>query len=101
MRKVLYEILGEKLSSGEVLRGLRIKSGLSQEALAEITKIARPNISGLENERIEMTSYYAEIFAAVFEVHPAEILYPGGHVKKSPEIIKLEKRAKNFLAKQG
>lgn len=99
MRKVLYGMLGEDLSSGEVLRGLRIKSELSQDQLAELTGIQRPNISGLENDRIEMTSHYAEIFAAVFKVHPSEILYPNGHVKKSADLLKLEKKAEAYFKK--
>ena len=99
MREVLYGMLGEDLSSGEILRGLRLKIGLSQDQLAELTGIARPNLSGLENDRIEMTSHYAEIFAAVFKVHPSEILYPNGNVKKSSEILKLEKKAEAYLKK--
>jgi transcriptional regulator with XRE-family HTH domain len=99
MREVLYEILGEDLSSGEFLRGLRIKLGLSQDQLSEITGIARPNISGLENDRIQMSSHYAEIFSAVFKVHPSQILYPNGKVRKSSEILKLEKKAEAYLKK--
>jgi transcriptional regulator with XRE-family HTH domain len=98
MRDVLYGMLGEDLSSGEVLRGLRIKSSLSQDQLAELTGLQRPNISGLENDRIE-TSHYAEIFAAVFKIHPSAILYPNGHVKKSSKILKLEKKAEAYLNK--
>lgn len=99
MRKALHDILGEDLLPGEVLRGLRVRLGLSQEQLAEITGIARPNISALENNRLDMTSHYAEMFAVIFNVHPSEILYPNGHVKKSPEILKLEKKAQAYLKK--
>ena len=101
MREVLYNILDKDLTSGEFLRGLRIKLGLSQEQLAEITKIARPNISGLENNRIAMTPHYAEMFAVIFKVHPADILYPNGYVRKTKEIIQLEKEAKAYLKKRS
>lgn len=101
MREVLYELLGENLTSAEFLRGLRIKSGISQEQLADLTGIQRSNISALENERLPMTSYYAEIFSVVFKVHPSDILYPNGHVKKSSELIKLEKKAEAFFKKIG
>ena len=37
MRTVLHETLGSDLSPGEVLRGLRVKAGLSQEDLHEGT----------------------------------------------------------------
>ncbi len=99
MRKVLENLLGEDLSSGEVLRGLRVKSGLSQDELAELTGIQRSNLSALENDRTQMTSYYAEIFSAVFKVHPSDILYPNGNVKKTAELLKLEKRAEAYFKK--
>ncbi len=99
MREVLQNLLGEDLSSGEVLRGLRIKSGLSQDEMAELTGIQRTNISALENDRTPISSYYAEIFAAVFKVHPSDILYPNGHVKKSADLLKLEKKAEAYFKK--
>jgi transcriptional regulator with XRE-family HTH domain len=99
MRAVLQNLLGEDLDTGEVLRGLRINSGLSQDELAELTGIQRTNLSALENNRIQMTSYYAEIFAVVFKVHPSDILYPNGHVKKSADIVKLEKKAEAYFKK--
>jgi transcriptional regulator with XRE-family HTH domain len=42
MREVLYGLLDEDLSSAEVLRGLRLKMGLSQDQMVELTGIARP-----------------------------------------------------------
>lgn len=101
MRKVLENLLGEDLSSGEVLKGLRIKSNLSQDELADLTGIQRSNLSALENDRTSMTSYYAEIFATVFKVHPSDILYPNGHVKKSADLLKLEKKAEAYFKKSS
>lgn len=101
MRGVLENLLGEDLSSGEVLKGLRIKKGLSQDELAELTGIQRPNLSALENDRTQMTSYYAEIFAAIFKIHPSDILYPNGYVKKSAELLKLEKKAEAYFKKSS
>ena len=99
MRGVLENLLREDLSSGEVLRGLRVKSKLSQDELAELTGIQRSNLSALENDRTHMTSYYAEIFSAVFKVHPTDILYPNGHVKKSADLLKLEKKVEAYFKK--
>lgn len=101
MREVLENLLGEDLSSGEVLKGLRIKNNLSQDELSELTGIQRSNLSALENDRTIMTSYYAEIFAAVFKEHPSDILYPNGHVKKSADLLKLEKKAEAYLKKSS
>lgn len=93
MRKVLHEILDEELSSGEVLRGARVELGISQDELEEITGIKRSNISALENDRMMMTSHYAEILGAALQVHPADLLYPNRKVTKSDEILKIEKKA--------
>lgn len=78
---------------GEVLRGLRVEAGISQEQLQEITGILRTNISALENGRIPITSQYADVFAAAFGSHPADILYPNRKFEKTEELRKVEKRA--------
>ena len=101
MRGVLENLLGEDLSSGEVLKGLRVKHRLSQDELAELTGIQRTNLSALENDRTQMTSYYAEVFSAVFKVHPSEILYPNGHVKRSTDLLKLKKKAEAYFKKSS
>lgn len=97
MKKVLHEILGKEMTPGEVVRGARVDAGVSQEEMAEITGIQRTNISAIENNRISMTSHYAEIFAAVLKIHPADILYPNRQIKKSSEILEIEKRASSIL----
>lgn len=95
-RDVVFELLGDALTTGLFLRGKRIEAELSQDELAQITGISRPNISALENDRMAMTNRYAEIFSVVLNVHPADLLYPNGHVKKSKELKAIEKRAKAF-----
>ncbi|GAB4024926.1 MAG: hypothetical protein Fur0010_28140 [Bdellovibrio sp.] len=99
MRKFLHKILDQDLSPGEVLRGARIKAGISQDLMEEITGIKRTNISAIENGRLQMTSHYAEIFAAALGMHPADLLYPNRVHIKSQEILKIEKKAKSLLKK--
>lgn len=101
MRKFLHEILDQDLSPGEVLRGARIEAGISQDLMEEITGIKRTNISAIENGRLQMTSHYAEIFAAALGMHPADILYPNRAHIKSQEILKIEKKAKSLLKKNA
>jgi len=101
MRPFIQKILAEDLTPGEVLRGLRIEAGISQEQLQDITGIQRTNISALENGRIPMTSAYADIFAAALKAHPADILYPNRKFEKSDELRKVEKRAENLMKKLG
>ncbi len=97
MRKVLHDILDDELTPAEVLRGARIEAGVSQDELEEITGIKRSNISALENERMPMTSYYAEILGAALDLHPADLLYPNRKFVKSKEILKIEKKAKAII----
>ena len=101
MRQALHEILGEELSSSEVLRGARIEAGISQEELEEITGIKRSNISALENNRMGMTSHYAEILGAALGLHPADLLYPNRKVVKSEEILKIEKKAEAVIKRHA
>jgi transcriptional regulator with XRE-family HTH domain len=101
MRKVLHEILGEDLTSGEALRGARIEAGISQDELEEITEIKRSNISALENNRLGMTSHYAEILGAALKLHPADLLYPNRKVIKSKQILKIEKKAEAVLKRHA
>lgn len=100
MKNVLFEMLDEDLTSGDVLRGLRLDTGLSQDQIEELTGIKRSNISALENGRLEMTSHYAEIFSAVFNVHPAEILYPNNNYKRPEKYLKIQKKAKELIKKR-
>lgn len=96
MREVINELLDDDLTPGDYLRGKRIEANLSQDDLAQITGISRPNISALENGRIGMTNRYAEIFSVAINIHPAEILYPNNKLRKSKELKEIENRAKNF-----
>jgi transcriptional regulator with XRE-family HTH domain len=93
MRRVLNEILTDDLSPGEFIRGRRVELGLSQDELAEITRIARSNISAIENGRMDVTAHYALIFAAAFNLHPQEILFPNGKFTKGPEFEDVAGRA--------
>ncbi|WP_374077325.1 helix-turn-helix domain-containing protein [Bdellovibrio bacteriovorus] len=101
MRTVLHNILGEDLTSGEVLRALRIKSGFSQEELQDVTGIARTNISALENGRLEMTVHYALLLGAALKTHPSDILFPNGKFEKTDELKKIEKKAEALSKKHA
>lgn len=101
MRKVLHDILDQDLTPGEVLRGARVEAGISQEEMEEITGVRRSNVSALENGRLQMTSHYAEIFAAALGLHPADLLYPNRKVIKSEEILEIEKRAKKVIKRHA
>lgn len=96
MRDVLNELVPESASPGEMLRAFRKRDGLTLEDMEQITGIRNSNLSAIENDRIAMTQHYAEIFAAALNVRPMMFLYPNGKFEKSPELLKIEKRAAKF-----
>lgn len=100
LNNLLNEMAGDEFSSGDVLRAFRKRIGLSQEELAELTGIERPNISALENDRTEMTQHYAELCAAALKLHPSELLYPNNHYEMNDRAREIAKRTIAFLEKK-
>lgn len=96
MRDILNELVPEGATSGEMLRSLRKRDGLTLEDMEKITGIRNNNLSAIENDRIDMSQHYAEVFAAALDVHPMVFLYPNGKFEKSSELLKIEKRARKF-----
>jgi transcriptional regulator with XRE-family HTH domain len=95
MKDVLDELAPQKATAGGMLRAFRKREGLTLEQMSEITGILDNNLSAIENGRIEMSQHYAEIFAAALGVTPRIFLYPNGF-EKTPELLKIEKRAAKF-----
>lgn len=94
---VIHELLGEDLEPFHVISKARLDACLSQQDVANITGIKRPNLSALENGKIEMTKHYAEIFGAVYNIHPAEILYPNGHFNMTKDLEKMVRKAEKII----
>ena len=96
MMDVLEELVPAGATPGEMLRALRKREGLTLEEMEEVTGIRDNNLSAIENDRIEMSQHYAEVFAAALDVHPMIFLYPNGKFEKSSELLKIERRAAKF-----
>ena len=96
MMDALNELVPEGATAGEMLKSLRRREGLTLEEMEEITGIRDNNLSAIENDRIEMSQHYAEVFAAALDVHPMIFLYPNGKFEKTSELKKIEKRAAKF-----
>lgn len=79
MMDVLDELVPEGATSGELLKALRKREGLTLEQMENITGIRDNNLSAIENDRIEMSQHYAEVFAAALDVHPMIFLYPNAN----------------------
>lgn len=96
MMDVLDELVPQGATPGEMLRALRKREGLTLEEMEKITGIRDNNLSAIENDRIQMSKHYAEVFAAALDVHPMIFLYPNAKFEKSTELLKIEKRAAKF-----
>jgi transcriptional regulator with XRE-family HTH domain len=70
------------LSTGEVIRMLRELKGWTQPELARRSGISVPNLSLLENEKVEIGKKRAEQLAGAFNVHPAIIMFPEYEAKE-------------------
>lgn len=91
--------LKEKSTSGSLLKAFRKSLNLTQNDLAEITGMKRPNLSALENGE-HMTVQNAEKFAAALGIHPSTLLYPNGEFVKKGDLIKIEQKAAQVLKRK-
>jgi len=69
------------VSVGESLKILREFQELSQNDLAELTKIPQSTISAIENDRIQLGVERAKIFARALQCHPAVLVFPGWDIQ--------------------
>ncbi len=100
MRDVLNEIDSKPTAPGELVRSARQRFDLTQEEVCGLTGLRRENLSALENGRVQMTAHYAELFGAVFGLHPASILFPNGQQERTGKLLAIEKKARELLRKK-
>ena len=94
MKDILNELVPGDATPGMMLRAFRKRDEFTQKDMEEITGIAEENISKLENDKMPMTLYYAELFAAALNVEPTAFLYPDGKFKKDERLLEIERRAR-------
>ena len=66
-----------KVSVGESVRIIRELQGLSQNQLAERTRIAQATLSAIENDRVRLGVERAKVIARALKCHPAVLVFPG------------------------
>ncbi len=69
------------VSVGESVRIMRELQELSQNKLAELTRIPQSTISGIENDRIQIGVERAKVLARALKCHPAVLVFPGWEIK--------------------
>lgn len=99
MKDILNEIDSSQSTPGKTLKAFRKNFNITLRDLEDVTGIKESNLSTLENDRIEMTSYYAERLGAALGIHPSLLLYPEGWVKVTPELAEIERKAKRLFKK--
>ncbi len=99
LKDTLNEIDPAPSTPGKTFRAFRKNFSITLKDLEEVTGVKESNLSALENDRIEMTSYYAERLGAALGIHPSLLLYPEGWVKVTPELADIEKKAKKLFKK--
>ena len=65
------------VSVGESVRILRELQGLSQNKLAERTRIPQATLSAIENDRVRLGVERAKVIARALKCHPAVLVFPG------------------------
>lgn len=70
------------LSQGEMLKILREKNGLSQNALAEMTGLRQSTLSSIENGTVSLGIERARTLARALRVHPAVLAFPDWEMDK-------------------
>ena len=66
-----------KVSVGESVRIIRELQGLSQNQLAQRTRIAQATLSAIENNRVRLGVERAKVLAKALKCHPAVLVFPG------------------------
>ena len=69
------------VSVGESVRIIRELQELSQNDLADLTKIPQSTISAIENSRVKLGIERAKVLAQALSCHPAVLVFPGWEVK--------------------
>jgi len=69
------------VSVGESIRIIRELQEMSQNDLANATRIPQSTISSLENDRVNLGVERAKVIAKALKVHPAVLVFPGWDVE--------------------
>jgi plasmid maintenance system antidote protein VapI len=93
---LLNQYDSEAPTPGRIAKSFRVNSEFTLKEVSLLTDIPDTNLSKLENNKLSMTSQYAERIAAVYGVHPAIILYPEGYSDFSDVYMDISKQAQKL-----
>ena len=70
------------VSVGESVRIIRELQELSQNSLAELTRIPQSTISAIENNRVKLGIERSKVLARALKCHPSVLVFPGWDIEK-------------------
>lgn len=92
-KDLLNELDPSELTPGKLIRSIRKNFDLTLKEIEGLTGIKEPNLSAIENDKMELTKKTAEIMAAALGVHPSTLLFPSGTFAKSRELKEIERKS--------
>ena len=95
-RKVIQGILGENVTSGQMIKAARKTLDCSQDVLSKLTGIGVTTISKYENDQINIGPIPAAKISAALGISPISILYPMG-IDHDVEIKEIRKQSRKMF----
>lgn len=86
-----------KLSTGKILKAMRVRFGLTQREVAEAIGVSVSNLSALENDKRNIGADLAGRFSIIYGVRVERLLFPNGlqNMKGYKKLEKLKNKLKS------
>jgi transcriptional regulator with XRE-family HTH domain len=98
-RDLLYELMPEKLTSGQAIKAKRKNFGITLAEVEEVTGISQSNLSLYENDKKPIGLLQATKIGYAIGLHPMTILFPNG-LESDPKLKKIAAKGKKLLEKK-
>jgi transcriptional regulator with XRE-family HTH domain len=85
-----------KLTTGKILKSMRVRFGLTQKEVAHAIGISVSNLSALENDKRNIGAELAGRFSVIYGVRVERLLFPNG-LKDLKGYKRLEKLKNKLL----
>ncbi|MAX65335.1 MAG: helix-turn-helix transcriptional regulator [Bacteriovoracaceae bacterium] len=85
-----------KLTTGKILKAMRVRFGLTQKEVAHAIGISVSNLSALENDKRNIGAELAGRFSVIYGVRVERLLFPNG-LKDLKGYKRLEKLKNKLL----
>ncbi len=87
------KLFKKQTTTGTIIKSWREAFKVSQKDMSYACKMPQSNLSGIENDSVEVGSKVALKLAAYMGLNPLQLLFPNGYENES-DFIEVEKRKK-------